>query len=237
MRKLILFSILALSTQLSIFAASGKDSANEATPDCLENAIPNTLDSKNTNNIEQIVELQNVRSHGANPNYPIFPDNIDEILKPDKRTVCDAYAVPNEIDPSYRSVMKHIDKTYKDGDHKDFFFRYVLSMNCWPFRENFFAYMIKGGNVGHAMGNIMKSPYGGLDPNAFIRIEREGRVFEGPMYHVYEYLEKNYKNKSESSNEYIAAMKRLKSSRYQLYPVKSLNQIKKEEPNMPISIR
>ena len=204
--------------------------------------------------------------HGSNPDYPIYPDNIEEILQPDKKSICDAYSAPSKLSPSYLTTMKHIDETYKGGNNRDFFFKYVLTMNCWVFRDNFFDAMSKTGNVSQYIGTMMITPYGGVDPNAYIRIEREGKLFEGPIYYVFENLAKNYPN-SKRAGEYVAVMRRLNaparkgllkngyavdvsdliknsgvrrnaspSGYYLLYPVKSLEQIRRDDPAMLIRL-
>lgn len=204
--------------------------------------------------------------YGANPDYPVYPENMEEILSPGKTAVCDAYATPNSHSPVYSSIMDHIDKTYKDGDHRDFFFRYVLTMNCWPFRANFFDHMMNTRNYTQLIGTTMRVPYGGVDPNAYIRIERDGKIIEGPMYHVFEYLSMKHDSNSEKGRKYGAIMRRLdaparsglikngyavddpepmNSSRsrnaspagyYLLYPVKPLEEIRREDPAMPINL-
>lgn len=186
--------------------------------------------------------------YGENPDYPVYPVNMEEILWPSREQVCDAYRTPNKILPGYKKIMSHIDETYTEGDHRDFFFRYVLTMDCWAFSKNFFDHVARGGNYSYYLGSMMKSTYGGVDPNAYIRLWRGGQLFEGPLYHVFSHLERNYKDTEKAKGEYSAVMRRLnapyrsgdinasKAGYFLLYPVKSLEQIRKEMPNMPISL-
>ncbi|MGI4993206.1 hypothetical protein ACRXCV_11280 [Halobacteriovorax sp. GFR7] len=225
MRKLILpFLLLLLVQNGHSFASDGVN--------CVKGTLE-TLDSVNEENIRKIA---NVRSYGANPNYPKdWPANMKEIMQPSVKGVCDAYATANKIMPTYNSIMENIDKTYPGG-HREFFYKYVLTMDCWAFRENFFDDTSKDGNYSSYLGTVMKSQFGGVDPNAYIRINREGKIVEGPIFHVFAYLEKNYPN-SKRAREYAAVMRRLRSGkRFNLFPVKSIEEIKKEDPDMPINV-
>ncbi|MZR63612.1 hypothetical protein [Alcanivorax sp. DP30] len=168
--------------------------------------------------------------------YPVLPENLDDILKPSKRAVCDTYQLSSVNSPIYKSLMERIDRVYKEGDHKDFFFKYLLTLDCYPFQENFFDTTVDAMGVSHMFSHMMRTPFGGVDTNAFIRIKREGKVFEGPIYLVYEHLEKYYKNSKIYKKEYYSAMRRLNHPSYRLTEPKSLSQIRREHPDMPISL-
>ena len=91
--------------------------------------------------------------------YPVLPENLDEILRPSKRAVCDTYKVADSHAPSYQSVMRWIDEKYEGGDHRDFFFKIMLTLDCYPFQENFLDSTISGNGITHAFGNMMKIPF------------------------------------------------------------------------------
>ena len=228
--------ILPFLTFLFAFHSSafvGVRAIQGADVDCLTESVPPILDRKNELNFRMIAD---VKTYGTNTSYPNYPDNIADIMYPSRRAVCDAYRTPNKLLPSYKKIMQHIDETYKEGNHRDFFFKYMLSMDCWAFSKNFFDHVSSGGDYSYYLGSMMKSTYGGVDPNAYIRITREGKSFEGPMFYVFEHLEKNYKN-SKNAKEYSAVMRRLRSGeRFNLVPVKSIREIKRSEPNMPINL-
>lgn len=233
--------ILPFLTFLFAFHSSafvGVRAIQGADVDCLTESVPPILDRKNELNFRMIADVKSgsVQDRYSIYDYPKLPDNLDEILKPSKRAVCDTYKVADSNSPSYKSIMSWIDEKYKGGDHKDFFFRYVLTLDCYPFQENFLDSTIEGNGITHAFGNMMKVPFGGIDMNAFVRIKREGKVFEGPLYHVFAHLEKNYKNSENYKKEYFKGMKRLNHPSYHLTEPKSLSQIKRENPDMPINL-
>lgn len=231
MKKLVI--LLSFILSFKVHAMYGTDHVGGSNIDCLQESIPSILDDVN---IDNLTELARVNSYGSNPNYPTkWPKNMKDIMQPNVRAVCDAYFSANDIIPSYNSIMENIDKHYPGG-RQEFFFKYVLTMDCWAFRKNFFDDISYGGNYSSYLGTMMKSQFGGVDPNAYIRIEREGKVVEGPIYHVFAHLEKNYP-KSKRAREYAAVMRRLKSGkRFNLYPVKSIAEIRKEDPAMPINV-
>ncbi|MFG1483732.1 hypothetical protein ABMA79_03965 [Halobacteriovorax sp. HFRX-2_2] len=205
-----------------------------------------TLDPVNVKNVRK---LASSKSQSIGPiinydyNYPKLPRNIKEILSPDLRTVCDFYAKANPTDPFFQDIRDNITEKYKDGDDTDFFFKYLLVLPCWHYSKNMFDYFTSGNDanaragIGLLFGDMMHPLFGGADPNTFIRIWREGKMFEGPMYIVYDHLLKNYSKSERFKIEYLPIVKRLKHPRYiAKFPKKSLELIKKEEPDMPITL-
>ncbi|AYF44936.1 hypothetical protein BALOs_1937 [Halobacteriovorax sp. BALOs_7] len=227
---------------LMLLLSSFINAKSANTIDCI-GAELETLDLENSKNIRKLATVGSQNRGGiyTSYNYPKLPSNIEDILKPDLRTVCDFYAKANPTDPFFKDIRENITKNYKDGDDTDFFFKYMLTLPCWHYSKNMFDYFTGAedtrNGIGLMFGDIMKPLFDGADPNAFIRIWREGEMFEGPMYIVYDHLLKHYSKSERFRSEYLPIVKRLRHPRYiTKFPKKTLEQIKKEEPDMPITL-
>ncbi len=223
---------------LFIFNTAFAQAQTANSVDC-EGGNLETLDQKNVENVRKLASVgaQNVGGIYSSYDYPKLPDNIREILSPDMKTVCEFYARANPTDPFFKDVRENITEKYKDGDETDFFFKYMLTMGCWGYAKNMFDHLTSLDDIGLMFGDIMKPLFDGADPNAFVRIWREGKMYEGPMYIVYDHLAKHYPKSKRFQMEYLPIVKRLKHPRYiTKYPKKTLDQIKKEEPDMPITL-
>ena len=94
----------------------------------------------------------------------------------------------------------------------------------------------RGNNTFTVYGPIMRGLFGSLRPNTFIRIRREGKLFEGPLHIVYKHLEKYYPKSKNMKTEYQMILRRLALRRNLNEPAKPLDEIRRNDPDMPISL-
>lgn len=130
--------------------------------------------------------------------YPELPKDMDKITEGDKYEMC-LTLYTSSADINQRRFFANIEKYY--GDKNEFFNTYILSLSCYPgyisFSDGFFK-----GSRSRLMSKISNYTMrlGKFDRNAYIRIHREGQIYEGPLRYVFLTLNEKYPDNVEYRN-------------------------------------
>lgn len=229
MRK---FIVLFLAFTLMPF-----DFSKAFAADCLGIPDLQTIDKENEQNLRALAKVASVQRRYSEYDYPVLPENFADIIGGTMENLCNQIRNGDNTGLLYKDVLRSIQRNYKDGDPADFFYKYVLTLKCWIGELNFYDSLTKNSDsISILYSNIMRSMYGGVNPNAFIRIRRDGKLFEGPLHVVYDHLEKYYQSSDHYRSEYRSIKRRLNTPRYLAQEKKSLAQIRREDPKMPITL-
>ncbi|WP_068546608.1 hypothetical protein [Thalassotalea crassostreae] len=161
--------------------------------------------------------------------YPILPPNFDKISQGIMHSVCDR-AMQGKNSGGFDGLMNDIRKYY--GDPREFFYKYVMSLPCRSPSVSLADSILKKDFINTAFSNIFMK-FGGVDPNSFVVIKREGLIFEGPLHVVYKHLEKHFKDSPNYGPEYRGVVMRLTVKRFVNGTPKSCKELQKEDPRMP----
>lgn len=169
--------------------------------------------------------------------YPVLPENFEDIVGGTTSRMC---ALIGDGDPdsmSYGELLIRIKREFKEGDPKDFFYKHVLTLKCMPGTLNFYDWMSQDpSRMSTLYGSIMRGMFDKINPNAFIRIGREGKIFEGPIHLVYKHLAEHYRDSPQYIREYQGIIKRLARRRYLSSDHKTIAEIRREDPDMPLTL-
>lgn len=206
--------------------------------DCFTEAIPDILDKSNESNFRQITNVKaSVQQMYSEYDYPKLPENFEKILGGTTRNLCSIIGDGDNASMFYKDFVDRVKRYYKEGDHKDFFYKHFLTLKCQPGYLNFYDWMLENPSRMRTLyGSVMRGMFDGINPNAFIRIKREGKIFEGPIHLVYQHLSTNYKNSPNYRHEYLGIMKRIKRSNYISEEPKSIAEIRRGDPKMPLTL-
>jgi hypothetical protein len=223
MLKIIGF-ILPLFFMFNIVLAANADGVDN----CDKEKCPQTLDTNNLANLERLV--MHDRKYGlTRKRYPKLPPNFKKISQGLTRSICDR-VMQGANSGGFIGLMNDIREYY--GDPREFFYKYVMSLNCRSPDASLADSMLKKGFINSAFSNIFMK-FGGVDPNSFVVIKREGKIFEGPLHVVFNHLEKHYKDSPNYGTEYRAVSKRLTVKKFVNGTPKSCKELQKEDPEFP----
>ena len=169
--------------------------------------------------------------------YPVLPENLEDVLGGTTRNLCSIIGDGDNASMFFKDFVDRVERYYTGGSEKDYFYKYILTLKCQPGYLNFYDWMTAHPDRFRTLyGSVMRGMFGGINPNAFIRIEREGAVFEGPIHIVYEHLAENYRGSSLYQREYLGVLKRIDSQKRISEEPKSMEEIRKEDPLMPLTL-
>jgi hypothetical protein len=124
---------------------------------------------------EFVRESNNKKS--SQKRYPKLPKNLDKITEGDEYEMCSTFDV-SSIDINFRRFISNIEEYY--GDKNEFFNKHILSLSCSPGYMSFSDRFLKGSRS-RLMSKITNytKKFGKFDRNAYIRIKRDGVIYEG----------------------------------------------------------
>ena len=155
--------------------------------------------SKNANHqgLEEVSEFvrEGNNKKSSQKRYPKLPKNLDKITEGDEYEMCSTFDV-SSIDINFRRFISNIEEYY--GDKNEFFNKYILSLGCSPGYMSFSDRFLKGSrSLLMTMFTNYTKKFGKFDRNAFIRIKRDGVIYEGPLQFVFSKLHEKFPDNKE----------------------------------------
>jgi hypothetical protein len=159
--------------------------------------------------------------------YPELPPNMDRITECDEYEMCSTFDV-SSIDINFRRFISNIETYY--GDKNEFFNKYILSLGCSPGYMSFSDNFLKGSrSLLMTMFTSYTKKFGKFDRNAYIRIKRDGKIYEGPLQYVFMKLNEKFPDNREYSN--ILVITRIPV--FFKGEMKTCEQMQREDPLFP----
>jgi len=196
------------------------------------------LNENSENNFRQnVIAKASIQQMYSEYDYPELPEEFEDILGGTTSGLCAILSDGDSASINFHGLVDRIKRHYPGGDPREFFYKYVLTLKCIPGTLNYYDYMAQDPRSMAIMyGNIMRGMFDKINPNAFIRIRREGKIFEGPIHLVYKHLAKYYRNSPSYRTEYRGILKRLERRSYLSDDHKSISEIRKNDPKMPLTL-
>ncbi|SET42714.1 hypothetical protein [Thalassotalea agarivorans] len=165
----------------------------------------------------------------SKPRFPRTPPNFSKIWAGSPDGLCERL-LQSVNSGGFKGIVNSINKHY--GDEREFFYQYAFGYPCLS-RASLADHMFQDEEKVYDSLTVSLTKFGKINPNAFIRLNREGKLFEGPLHVVYTHLEKHYKDSDSYGYEYRKIKRMLRPSKFDRYFLEtplSCEELQKEEP-------